>query len=170
MRKILGTALLTAVLVTGAAACSDDSSGSAQDAAPTLNAATKRYCGELQRVGSTFTDPGIDAIFEDHPDPTLADWAAFLPTPVAKIRTFADEVEAIEQPTDVPEAVSRNLANALVKLRKAADLYEAEIAAANAGDRAQFDSEGERAKALAPQIGKSMQAAGAACGLGDTGK
>src|SRR4051794_31245625 len=78
------------------------------------------YCAQVKAIGEAFGDPGIDAIFEDNPHPTLAQWAAFLPGPITKMRAFADDVAA----TDPPKVVAPEVALVVKRMRAVADFFD----------------------------------------------
>ena len=96
MNKTITTALSIAAFVgLGLAGCgssSDDATkkdttstaAKAEETTTTAEAAavptTAEFCVAADAAFGGF-EPNIDAIFEDNPNPTLEDWAAFLPEP-----------------------------------------------------------------------------------------
>lgn len=88
-------------------------------------------------------DPGFDAFFGAHPEPTMADWAEFLPTPIEELNKFK---AAADLPH--PEELDAPLAAAVAAVSKLQDTYEATIDAANAGDQATFSQLEEQAQGV----------------------
>ena len=160
MRNVLlaGTAAAAIVL----AACG--SSGSHKTTGSTAAAA---YCQQLKTTGDAFGDPGIDAIFKDNPNPTLAQWAAFLPAPIAKMRGFIGKVKALRPPADLADeqqAVVDGLTNM-------ANSFDASLAAAKAGDNTKFAAEEARNQDVnGPAMEKAFTALGTACGFSDSAR
>lgn len=127
---------------------------------------TKQYCNEVKQLADAFgPDPGIDAIFESHPNPSLADWAAFLPGPIAKMQKFADDLEA----SDPPKELAPDIKTVVKRWAAVIAFYEAEQRAAAAGDQKAFDAGDRRRSGLVKKLGKSMSAVGRACGFPNGG-
>jgi len=153
--------LVTAGLGLGAA-------GATATAATKPTGATKEYCAEVQQMAGEFGDPGIDAIFEGNPDPTLADWAAFLPGPIARMQSFADGLAG----SDPPKSLAADVRKVAKRWAAVIAFYEAGQEAAAAGDQAAFDAlDSRRRDRLVGRLGRSMDAVGRACGItgGDQG-
>jgi hypothetical protein len=163
-RKAVAT---TAVIITaglGLAAVGAPPAGAA--AQPT--GATKQYCAEVKQIADDFGDPGIDAIFEGNPEPSLADWAAFLPGPIARMQAFADDLEA----TDPPGALAPDVRTVVKRWAAVIAYYEAVQDAAAAGDQKAFDALGGsgRRDPLVKKLGKAMNKVGKACGIAGDGE
>lgn len=123
------------------------------------------YCAELQQIDEDFGDPGIDAIFEDNPNPTLAQWAAFLPGPIAKMEAFADDIEA----TDPPKAVAASVAKVVKRVRAVITMFDDSQQAAAVDDQEAFDAAGARRDGLVKTMGKAFAKVGKTCGFPDDG-
>jgi hypothetical protein len=152
-------ARLAAVVVTAAIGPAV-SSPSLAGAASMSKAGVRSYCAQLDQIGRQHGDPGIDAIFENNPDPTLAQWAAFLPGPVERMRSLADEIAA----TDPPKPVARQVATAVRRLRAVAKLFDGAQHAAAEGDQEAFDDASDRRPKLVKQMMKSFNKVERACG------
>jgi hypothetical protein len=116
---------LTLALV--AAACGDDDEdAAAATAAPETGAEfLVRAQGECQ--GS---DPGFDTFYGEHPEPTAADYAAFLPRPRDMVAELADCIGASNPPADLADEVAAVVA----AMEVVVDDLDAAIEAAEAGD------------------------------------
>jgi hypothetical protein len=99
------------------------------------------FTAACEQLGSL--DPGFDAFFADHPEPTLDDWAAFLPTPIAVVEQL---IVAANLPH--PAEDDAKLAAAIAAVNKVQDTWQATIDAANAGDQATFDQLAEQAQSV----------------------
>lgn len=100
-------------------------------AAPT----TAEFCANAKAAFGDY-QPGFDAIFEQHPKPTLADWAAFLPKPTQE---FDNVIAAIEKVQPSDEAADDYDA-ALAAMKTVSQNFHDGIAAAEAGDQAAYDA------------------------------
>jgi hypothetical protein len=103
----------------------------ATDDAPT----TAEFCTAADKAFGGF-EPGIDAIFEDHPEPTLADWAAFLPGPTKEFDAVIARLEKVEPSAEAAD----ELAAAIDAMQAVADNFHDSIDAAEAGDQVAFDA------------------------------
>jgi hypothetical protein len=165
MRGMRTKAVLTAaVMVTMGLAFTAGSAAQA-GAATKPTGALAGYCAQLQQLGEQFGDPGIDAIFEDNPNPTLAQWAAFLPGPIAKLQAFADDIEA----TDPPRPVAKSVAKVVKRLRAVSTMFDDSRRAAAAGDQKAFDAAGARRDGLVKKMEKAFARVGTTCGFPDAG-
>ncbi|MBI4884004.1 MAG: hypothetical protein HY826_08115 [Actinobacteria bacterium] len=129
------------------AACGDDEKGSDRATHDEWFAAACEVLAEA--------DPGFDAFFAAHPEPTLADWAEFLPHAIEelnKLEVVADLSHPIE--LDAP------LAAAVAAVHKLQDTWQASVDAANAGDQATFDELEEQAQGVdVPAMEDALHAA-----------
>jgi hypothetical protein len=80
-------------------------------------------------------DPGFDQFFADHPEPTLEDWAAFLPGVVSVMDRMADTLESTPAAPEDEAAVAAAV-TAIVAVR---DNFDRSHEAAAAGDQEAFD-------------------------------
>ncbi len=181
MNKTITTALSIAALVgLGLAGCGSSSDDATKKATTTTTAkaeqttttakaaaapTTAEFCVAADAAFGGF-EPNIDAIFEDNPNPTLEDWAAFLPEPTQGF----DEVIANLEEVEPSDEVAEDFKAALDAMRVlAADLH-ASLDAAKAGDQAAFDA-AEEAN-LGPEggsghgdaMGAALDKVGAYCG------
>lgn len=119
------------------------------------------YCAELQALPEG-GDPGFEAFFAEHPEPTLEDWAEFLPGPIADMRAGIEPFAAIEPPPSMAE-MHQDVNDALTAV---AESFEEALAAAEAGDQAGYDAaEAANQNELTPAMEESMAVLGGACGL-----
>lgn len=151
-RLILTTAIVSSLVIAG---CGSDDDG---DASAATGSDLDTYCAELKAAFGDDQDPGFDQFFTDHPEPTLEDWAAFLPGPIAQLTSARDGIEALDPPAEVADehAAVVDAVTAMV------DSFQVSLDAAESGDQAAFDANGQ-----AP--GDEMEAAltdlGATCGF-----
>lgn len=150
MNKTTATALSIAVLVglvlSGCGSSSDDADRkattttvAAKDTTTSEAAAatptTAEFCIAAEKAFGDF-QPGIDAIFEEHPNPTLEDWAAFLPEPTQEF----DAVIAALNEVEPSDEVSDDFEAALAAMQTVSDIFHDAIDAAEAGDQAAYDA------------------------------
>jgi hypothetical protein len=167
MSKRKRQARLASVAVAVVAAIGPAVSGAGVAGAASMpKAGVRNYCAQLDEIGQQHGDPGIDAIFENNPDPTLAQWAAFLPGPVERMRSFADEIAA----TDPPKPVARDVAAAVRRLRAVARLFDGAQQAAADGDQEAFDDASDRRPKLVKKMMKSFNKVERACGSEHDGR
>jgi hypothetical protein len=175
MRKLIvnGSAALLLLLI----GCGDDDTSSATtDATETtvttpagtgsasadLTPEEAAYCAELAALPDS-GDPGFDAFFTEHPEPTLEDWAEFLPGVVDDLRTGLAAFDAVEPPPSLADA-RQDVHDAMSAV---ADSFDAALAAAEAGDQAAYDAaEAENQGGLSATMEEAMNALGGVCGLG----
>jgi hypothetical protein len=137
-------------------ACSDDPEASA----PT----TEAYCGVLAAMPEDDAGGPIDEIFEIYgDDPTLENWAEFLPSAIESIREDRETFDAIEPSAEL----SDQKADVIAAVDEVIGNFEASQAAAAAGDQAEFDAlEDENQNVDLAAMGAAFEALGTACGLG----
>lgn len=160
---ILTTAIVSSLVMTGCGSDDDDASAATIEGAATTPspAATgsdlDAYCADLQAAFGG-EDPGFEQFFADHPEPTLEDWAAFLPGPIAALTSTLDGLDALDAPAEVADEHAAAV-DAVTAVR---DSFQVGLDAAESGDQAAFDENGQ-----AP--GEEMEAAlvplGVACGF-----
>ena len=165
MRKLIvaGSAALLLVLV----GCSGDDDDTDNATSETTEAATGEltadeaaYCADLEALPDE--DPGFDAFFTEHPEPTLDDWAEFLPGVVEQLRSSVEDFDAIEPPASFVDA-HQSLSGAMTEV---ADSLDAALAAAEAGDQAAYDAaEAENQGELSPALDEAMSTLVTTCGL-----
>lgn len=174
MRRLIvnGSAVLLLLLI----GCSDDDDASATTAATESTTAgetqagsvdltpeEEAYCAELAALPDS-GDPGFDAFFAEHPEPTLADWAEFLPGVVDSIRAGLADFDAVDPPASLADA-HQDVSEAMTAV---ADSLDAALTAAEAGDQAAYDAaEAENQGGLSATMEEAMSALGGVCGLGE---
>jgi hypothetical protein len=163
---LISTAVATAAISSLAlSGCGDDdvdalpvTTAAAADQAPETGSDLAGYCADLQAAFGEDGDPGFGQFFADHPEPTLDDWAAFLPGPIAGLTAVIDGIAALDPPAEVADEHIA-VVDAMTAVR---DSLQTGLDFAAAGDQAGFDQNGQ-----AP--GDAMEAAaaqlGAACGF-----
>ena len=172
MRRMLLAGVAALVLV-GVSACSDDGDDAttATGAADPVSAPGGAdptvfvYCTSMD---AAFTDSGfndvpseLEAFFTEHPDPTLDDWAAFLPDTIATVDSVVVALEAVTPPADLAEAHQTLIAS----VSAVGDAYEDGLAAADAGDQAAYDASESLNQAVAsPAMEEAFGPLGEACG------
>ena len=145
----LATLALAGALALAGCSSSDDGATTTTKAKATTTAAPAKAgdapasreatCAEIAKAVGSY-QPHIDEIFADgNDDPTLAEWAAFLPKELQAMEGALDSAKAVEVPADDPE-----LATALDDTVTAfgavyQDLADSQAAAAE-GDQAAFDA------------------------------
>jgi hypothetical protein len=165
MRSLILTTAIVSTLVFAGCGSDDDNASAAiteaSAATPARIAAGTEldtYCSELKAAFGDNQDPGFDQFFADHPEPTLDDWAAFLPGPIAMLTSALDGIEALDPPQEVADEHAAVI-DAVTAVR---DSFQVGLDAAESGDQAAFDANGQ-----AP--GDEMEAAigtlGATCGF-----
>jgi ABC-type glycerol-3-phosphate transport system substrate-binding protein len=166
MRSLILTTVLVSSLALAACGGDDDSASAATAQAPTTTAAppaassdVEAYCARLAGLDDG-RDPGFDQFFTDHPEPTLDDWAAFLPGPIAMLSDMVDEFDGIDPPSELVEEHTAVL-DAMAAVR---DAFQLAFDLAEAGDQAAFDEAGQ---APGDAMEEAMATLGAACGLED---
>jgi hypothetical protein len=141
MIGLTGLALLPAVAV----ACGDDD-GDAVTHEEWFQAVCDKLGGQ---------DPGFDRFFADHPEPTLEDWAAFLPGVVSMMDTMADTLENTPTAPEDEAAV----AAAVTAISAVRDNFDSARQAATAGDQAAFDAVEEQNQSSAVPAMEAAMAA-----------
>jgi hypothetical protein len=103
-------------------ACGDDD---ASDDAVTEEEYRDAICARTAGL-----DPGFDAFFAEHPEPTLDDWAAFLPGVVATMNELYEALDETPAPAEFQAAVD----DAVDAIGTVRDNFQASADAAAAGD------------------------------------
>jgi len=166
MRGTRRIAVATTALLITAGASLTTAGAAAAGAAAQPTGATKQWCTQVKQIAEDFGDPGIDAIFDGNPNPTLAQWAAFLPGPIARMQKFSDDLEA----SDPPKAMAADVKAVVKRWTAVIALYTAAQKAAAAGDQKVFDASEGKKDPLINKLGKAMNTVGKACGFtGDGG-
>jgi hypothetical protein len=183
MRKPIATVLSTALSVAFAAglllaACGSDSDGvgapttaqpeATTTAAPTTTAGTSTdpadvaFCSKLQAAFGDY-QPHIDDIFSQYGDsPTLAQWASFLPDQVADLDAMIARVEAVEPSPNLADEFGA----AVDAFRAMSKTFHDSIAAAEAGDQAEFDRLGDLNQGTnTPALEQATGTIGRVCGF-----
>ena len=152
MTKTVTTAVCDAVLaalVLGG--CSSDSAPAPSDQA---------FCADAKAAFGDY-QPGFDAIFDEHPEPTLEQWAAFLPSPTKAFDEVRTRVEAV----DVSPGLADEFAAATDAMDTVSANYHRSIDTARAGDQAAFTAvEDKNQNTDLPAMGKAFDSLKAACG------
>lgn len=126
-------ALAVALGLMAAGACSDDDT-----AAPSTTEAaaeTAEAFGARIEAECPGEEPGFDIFLGEHPEPTAADWAEFLPQPLAMVTTLSACIRDSGPPSELRAGVNA-VADALDVV--AADL-EKGLESARAGDLAEAE-------------------------------
>lgn len=167
------TTTVAAALVAGAllsAGCSDDGDDPSAEAATTVSTATAAadqssrtsFCLALDAAFGGY-EPGFDAIFEDNPEPTLAELAEFLPGPTAELDAVVARLDTVEPPDDDPEMAAAGQ-EAIDAMHVVSDNFHGGIEAAEAGDQVEFDRlEAENQDVDLPAMQESMGRVGSLC-------
>jgi hypothetical protein len=164
MRKTISAAALGSILALGACGSSGNEPKASAASAATPTTLTKdAFCQQLKQTGDSFGDPGIDAIFKDNPNPTLAQWAAFLPAPIARMRSFITQLKAIPAPTNDLAGKQQAVVDSFTAV---ADALDDSLSAAKTGDQAMFSAaESKNQDEATPKLQSSFEALGGACGF-----
>lgn len=112
------------------AACSDDAT--ADPTTTTTIAETVEQFGVRIDAECPGSDPGFDPFLAEHPTPTAADWAGFLPAPLAMVSEVRDCINASNPPAVIADDIDAVVAAFDVVI---SDVEKA-LAAASAGDLA----------------------------------
>lgn len=143
----LSIAAFVGLMLAGCGSSSDDAKKEAattttvvaKDSTTTAAAAgtptTAEFCVAADAAFGGY-QPGFDAIFEDNPEPTLKEWAAFLPEP---IRESDDVIAALEE-VEPSDEVADDFEAALAAMHAVSDNFHDSLDAAEAGDQAAFDA------------------------------
>jgi len=126
LRRWLITASVAGLTV-GAVACGDDA---ANPPGTTAAPETVEEFGVRIQTECPGGDPGFDPFLAEHPEPTAADWAEFLPDPLAMLTELRDCIADSNPPAEVADEVDGVVAAFDVVI---ADFQQA-LAAAEAGD------------------------------------
>ncbi|MFN8019525.1 MAG: hypothetical protein U0P45_15595 [Acidimicrobiales bacterium] len=176
MHKTTALAAIVLSAALGLAACSSSDDGAdattttkakatttkAADATPASRDAT---CAEIAKAVGSY-QPHIDDIFANgNDDPTLAEWAAFLPKELDAMQQALDAAKAVEVPADDPD-----LAAALDQTISDFDAVHQDLAdsqaAAAKGDEAAFKAaEAKNQGADGEALQKSSGVVGELCGF-----
>ncbi len=173
MRRLIANA--SAALLLLLIGCSSDDSSSAtteatettdsddtQSASADLTPEEEAYCAELAALPEG-GDPGFDAFFTEHPEPTLADWAEILPNVIDNLRAGLVAFDAVEAPPSMADA-RQDVHDAMTAV---GDSLDVGLAAAEAGDQAAYDAaEAENQGKLSATMEEAMNVLGGVCGLG----
>lgn len=116
-------ALLAAAAVAG---CGDDDA-----AAPSTTVAeTVEQFGARIESECPGSDPGFDPFLAEHPTPTAADWATFLPAPAKMLADMRSCIAASNPPASIADDVAAVVAAFDVVIED----FDQALAAAKAGD------------------------------------
>ncbi len=169
----LCTIAAAAVVMLGAGACADDDATDAAgaDSATTVTVSTAGaadesaltdYCAAVAAAGGE--DPDFEGFFAEHPEPTLDDWAGFLPGVVDGIEATLAAANDITAPVEVADA-HQDAIDALTDMR---DVMQESLDAAAAGDQAAYDAAEERNQSeVSPALEEAFGEVEAACGPQD---
>jgi hypothetical protein len=120
------TAATTAVVDTVASAVSAAAASETFPSVPEDAVALVKHF-ETECTGA---DPGFDQFMTEHPEPTAAEWAAFLPKP----HTMLVELSACIADSDPPARLADDVDNVVETMNVVADDLAAALDAAEAGD------------------------------------
>jgi hypothetical protein len=120
------------------------------------------FCQDLQAAFGDY-QPHIDDIFTQYGDnPTLAQWAAFLPDEVAKMDAMIERVSAVEPSPNLAD----DLQAAVAAFQTMSKNFHDTIAAAEAGDETEFKRlEDENQNTNTPALQAATSTIGTACGF-----
>lgn len=133
MNWTMRSAIAVALALLTASACGDD-----ETAAPSTTAAEAETAEEFgARIDAECPggEPGFDVFLGEHPEPTAADWAEFLPEPLEMVTTLSACIRESDPPAELQAGVGA-VADALDVV--AADLDKA-LDSAKAGDLAEAE-------------------------------
>ncbi len=145
MNRVIIGGLAALAVLTGA--CGDDDDAGGPDADVTHEEWFQAICDRLGPI-----DPGFEAFFAEHPQPSLDEWADFLPTPIGVMEQFADVLESTPHAPEDTEVID-DAVDAVITLR---DDYQAALDAALDGDQEAFDEADSRSQNTS---GPAMEAA-----------
>jgi hypothetical protein len=188
MRKPIATTALSVALAAGLllAGCGSDSDGAAAPTTTRAKATTTApstttagngttapagastdpadiaFCEKLRAAFQDY-QPHIDDIFTQYGDsPTLAQWASFLPDQVAEMDAMIERVSAVEPSPNLTD----DFQAAVEAFRTMSKNFHDSIAAAEAGDQAEFDRLGELNQGTnTPALEQATGVIGQACGF-----
>lgn len=159
MNPMMRPAVAVAVALMAASACGDDDS----TAATTTTAVeeTAEEFGARIDAECPGEEPGFDIFLGEHPEPSAADWAAFLPEPLEMVTSLATCIRESDPPTELKDGVFA-VADALDVV--AADLEEA-LESATAGDLTEAERWiGQMHDVDQPKVDEAIEAVLAAAG------
>lgn len=170
--RTLSALLAAGALVLALGACSSDDGGgesAAADQTTTTAAADgvslDSYCTAIQDAAGG-GEPGFDQFFADHPDPTLEDWAGFLPDVVDQMDATITAIDAVEPAPEAAEAQ----ADVVAAMTTVKDSFAASLADAEAGDQEAFDAEeATNQNENVPAMEASFTVVKDLCGIDDSG-
>ena len=120
LAAVAGVALGGALVACGDDEKADPTTTTVAETAAQFVERAKSTCGEFQ--------PGFDEFFSEHPTPTAADWAEFLPTQIDGFGTFDQCIKDSAPPTELQDevvAVTAAMDVVLADLQTALDAAEA---------------------------------------------
>jgi len=142
--SLLAVAVLGGAVLAGCGSDSDreEAGGAAVSTTEATGATTttvggqtlEQFCAEVQTAFGDY-QPGFDAIFEDNPDPSLEEWAAFLPAATEEFDEMIARVAAVEPAPEVADEFEA----AIDAMETVSQNFHGSIEAAAAGDQATFD-------------------------------
>lgn len=133
IRRAVALACGGVILLNTLAGCSDD--GTTSPTTTAIAETVEQYGARIQSE-CPGSDPGFDPFLSDHPTPTAADWAAFLPAPLKMVRDMRDCIASSNSPAVVADKVDAVVAAFDVV---AVDLAKA-LTAAKEGDLDEVNS------------------------------
>lgn len=131
-RRWVLTGAVAMMATAGVAACSDDDTAkpAATTTAATAAPESVEEFGARIQTECPGGDPGFDTFLGEHPEPTAADWAGFLPEPLQMLTQMRDCIAASNPPAEVADEVDGVVAAFDVVITD----FEKALAAADAGD------------------------------------
>jgi hypothetical protein len=164
MRSLIITTAVVSSLALSACGGDDDGASAAASQETTTaevpaagTSDVEEYCAQLAALDDG-RDPGFDQFFADHPEPTLEEWATFLPGPIEMLSDMLEEFENIDPATDLAD----EHADVIAAMTAVRDSFQNGLDAAEGGDQAAFDANGQ---APGDEMEEAMATLGAACGL-----
>jgi hypothetical protein len=126
-------ALSVAALAVPLAACGDDDEQAVETTVP---AETLADFGARLQTDCPGGDPGFDRFLAEHPEPTVEQWAAFLPSPLGMLSSFAACIDASNPPAPLTDEIE----SAVTAMGVVVGDLEKALAAAKAGDLEAVDA------------------------------
>lgn len=125
--KIMAKAALSVAALAVLAACGDDDEQAVETTVP---AETLAEYGARLNTDCPGDDPGFDPFLSEHPEPTVEQWAAFLPSPVGMLSSLVACIDT----SNPPATLSDEIEGVVTSMRVVVGDLEKALAAAEAGD------------------------------------
>ena len=163
---------LSATLALASCSSSDDGATTTTKAKTTTTkagdatpASRKATCGAIQAAFADY-QPHMDDIFANgNDDPTMAEWAAFLPKQIDDLDAMISRVQAVDVPADDPE-LAEAFDAAIGDFQAMSDLWSDSLDAAKADDEAAMKAaEDDNQNEVTPKLQEDTGKVGELCGF-----